>query len=100
MLKHNPANLKQQQELAKAPANIAATTQKKESKASRGDARSKKQMQSQDDYLNTPAIKIGLNDTLSKQLVDDWEHITKSQKVNLRCYYRDSSKSISVVLDC
>jgi mortality factor 4-like protein 1 len=85
VLKYNPMNLKHQAELLKQPMIIATAKgnpNKKEAppKAKAGNA---KQLQTSDDYLNSPQIKIGLNDTLSKQLVDDWERITKSQKVSI-----------------
>jgi mortality factor 4-like protein 1 len=35
----------------------------------------------EDDYLNRPEIRVPIPDMLKSQLVDDWEFITKDQRV-------------------
>ncbi|KAI9030028.1 MRG-domain-containing protein [Phycomyces nitens] len=38
-------------------------------------------LEKEEDYLNTPEIRLDMPDTLKGQLVDDWESVTKNQQL-------------------
>ena len=48
-----------------------------EPKAARGSKRSRETVETEDDFVKRPEVKISLPDELKLQLVDDWEYITK-----------------------
>ncbi|KAJ3220003.1 Esa1p-associated factor [Dinochytrium kinnereticum] len=84
VLKHNAENLKRQSELLD-------TLQAKKSKASdkkiapgtveKGKKRTRDGNELEEDFLKRPEVKIPISEALKMALVDDWENITKNQKL-------------------
>lgn len=84
VLKYNEVNLKRQSELK---ASVAAQKHSKyhekkiaDTGTDRGRKRSK-DVGKEEEFIKKPEIKIVIPDLLKLQLVDDWENITKDQKL-------------------
>ena len=84
-MKPTPENLQKQKEIQ------TAYQHRKEENARQGksdltSASGRKRIrdlaaEKEDDYLKRPEIRIPIPDRLKVQLVDDWENITKDQRV-------------------
>jgi len=84
VMKYNDVNLKRQAEL-KASVNAQKNSKYHEKKITdTGTDRGRKRFKDigkEEDFIKKPEIKIIIPDLLKVQLVDDWENITKDQKL-------------------
>lgn len=84
VLKYNEVNLKRQSEL-KASVQAQKNSKNHEKKiADTGTDRGRKRLreiEKEEEFLRKPEIKIIMPDLLKLQLIDDWENITKDQKL-------------------
>jgi mortality factor 4-like protein 1 len=84
VLKYNDVNLKRQSEL-KAYVQAQKNSRNHEKKiADTGTDRGRKRLrevEKEEEFLKKPEIKIVMPDLLKLQLIDDWENITKDQKL-------------------
>jgi len=84
VLKYNDTNLKRQTEL-KAYVQAQKNSRNHEKKiADTGTDRGRKRLrevEKEEEFLKRPEIKIVMPDLLKLQLIDDWENITKDQKL-------------------
>jgi len=84
VLKYNEVNLKRQSEL-KASVQAQKNSKNHEKKiADTGTDRGRKRLreiEKEEEFLRKPEIKIVMPDLLKLQLIDDWENITKDQKL-------------------
>ncbi|KAJ3199024.1 Esa1p-associated factor [Entophlyctis luteolus] len=86
-LKYNEANLKRQADLdsLSTKKRASATSASAGSGSGVGDGSARKRArdasEKEEEYLRRPEIKIPIPESLKIQLVDDWENITKNQKL-------------------
>ncbi|KAI9332494.1 MRG-domain-containing protein [Obelidium mucronatum] len=92
-LKHNEQNLKRQADLnslnSKKKAQAAAAQQSTSASTAAGGAdkkdeskkRARDATEKEEEYLKRPEVKIPIPESLKIQLVDDWENVTKNQKL-------------------
>ncbi|KAJ3197397.1 Esa1p-associated factor [Irineochytrium annulatum] len=85
VLKFNDENLKTQSDLLETlQSKKSKSTEKKVSVDSEKSATKKRPRETgekEDEFVKRPEVKISIPESLKIQLVDDWENITKNQKV-------------------
>jgi mortality factor 4-like protein 1 len=83
MLKLTEENQKKQEELASSiQANKkAAPVQKIVDNPTQKKRRRESLVEKEGEFLKKPEIKISVPENLKSQLVEDWEHVTKNQKL-------------------
>ncbi|KAJ3329812.1 Esa1p-associated factor [Blyttiomyces sp. JEL0837] len=83
-LKYNEENLKRQADLNESLVAKKAKAPEKKTATDGGSSSSKKRPrdnEKEEEFLKRPEVKIAIPEPLKARLVDDWENITKNQKL-------------------
>lgn len=91
MMKLTEENLKRREELVSIhlkpkPAKSASSREEKKGAADRGKKRQRdsRTVDTVEDFAKRPEVRIAIPEELKARLVDDWENVTKNQKVCTR----------------